>query len=256
MPKKAVDEKPGKDLSAYWKDLSAYWKHKRKLNNLALDYTQNMDKEKVRDKLEFGGIEILPTICISRKIAVGALEFAELLSARLGYRFIDREIIEEISNRTELSRSSIETFDERYPGKIREFLGLMLGDRSFGLDAYARHLFVITFILASMENTIFVGRGIHLMLPRQKVFAVRCISSLEHRIRRMEDSLNKDSRKKAEQILLQADAEQKEFFSKVHGKDDAAPAEFDIIVNLDHLTDKNAVADATALLFKSRFPGA
>ena len=69
----------------------------------------------------------------------------------------------------------------------------------------------------------------------------------------MEASL-KVGRKKAEQILLQADAEQKEFFSKVHGKDDAAPAEFDITVNLEHLTDKNAVADATALLFKSRFP--
>jgi cytidylate kinase len=247
MPKTAVDEKPGKDLSAYWK-------HKRKLNKLALEYTQNMDKEKVREKLQSGDIDMLPTICISRKIGVGALEFAELLSARLGFRVIDREIIEEISDRTELSRSSIATFDERYPGKIREFLGLMLGDRTFGLDAYARHLFVIACILASMENTIFVGRGIHLMLPRQKVFAIRCISSIERRARRLGASL-KVSRKKAEQIMSQADAEQKEFFAKVHGKDDAAPAEFDMTVNLDYLTDINAVVDATALLFKSRFPG-
>jgi cytidylate kinase len=112
---------------------------------------------------------------------------------------------------------------------------------------------VIACILASMENTIFVGRGIHLMLPRQKVFAIRCISSIERRAKRMETCL-KVSRKKTEQIMSQADAEQKEFFAKVHGKDDAAPAEFDMIVNLDYLTDINAVADATALLFKSRFP--
>jgi cytidylate kinase len=246
MPKKATEQKPGTDLSVYWK-------HKRKLNKLALEYTQNMDKEAVREKLQTGSVGILPTICISRKIGVGALELAETLSASLGYRVIDREIIEEISNRTELSRSSIETFDERYPGKIREFLGLMLGDRSFGLDAYTRHLFVIAFVLAGMESTIFVGRGIHLMLPRQQVFAIRCISSIERRAKRLEASL-KVSRKKAEQILLQADAEQKEFFSKVHGKDAADPAEFDMTLNLDHITDLKTAAQAVTLLFKSRFP--
>lgn len=249
MPKKSAEKKHGTDLRVYWM-------HKRQLNKLAAEYTQNMDKDGVqgiRGKLQSGNIKVLPTICISRKIGVGALDLAEALSARLGYRVIDREIIEEISNRTELSRSSIETFDERYPGKIREFLGMMLGDRSFGLDAYARHLFVMAFVLAGTESTIFVGRGIHLMLPRQQVFAIRCISSIERRVRRMEASL-KVSRKKAEQILLQADAEQKEFFSKVHGKDAADPAEFDMTLNLDHLTDLNAAAEAVALLFRSRFP--
>jgi cytidylate kinase len=246
MPKKASEDRQEKNLSGYWK-------HKRQLNKLALDYTQNMNKEAFREKLQSGSLHVFPTVCISRKIGVGALELAETLSTRLGYRVIDRDIIEEISNRTELSRSSIETFDERYPGKIREFLGRMLGDRSFGLDAYTRHLFVITFILAGMESTIFVGRGIHLMLPRKKVFAIRCISSPEHRVQRIEASL-KVSRKKAEQITSQADAEQKEFFARVHGKDDAVPAEFDMTVNLDHLSDISAIADASALLFKSRFP--
>jgi cytidylate kinase len=233
-------------------DLSKYWKGKRKISKLAFEYIQKMDKDEFRKTLLSRDVKIFPTISVSRKIGVGALELAEKLAKLLGYRVVDREIIEHLSQETELSRQSISTFDERYPGKIREFLGRILGDRLFDINEYGRQLFITASFLAHMEKTIFVGRGIHLMLPRNRVFAVRCISSIEYRIQHIAKSLKVTSAK-ARKIILQADAEQKEFFSRVHGKDQAVPEEFDVILNLDYVDDLNVAAEVLKTLFISRF---
>jgi hypothetical protein len=233
-------------------DLSKYWKGKRKISKLAVEYIQKIDKDEFRKALLSKEVKIFPTICFSRKIGVGALELAEILAKSLKYRLVDREIIEHLSSETELSHQSIATFDERYPGKIREFLGRILGDRLFDMNEYARHLFITASFLAHMEKTIFVGRGIHLMLPRDRVFAVRCISSIHHRVQHVAKSL-KVSSVKARRIIEQADLEQKEFFSRVHGKSQALPEEFDVILNLDYTQDLNAAADAIKALLISRF---
>jgi cytidylate kinase len=233
-------------------DLSKYWKGKRKISKLAFEYIQKIDKDEFRKTLLSKDIEIFPTICISRKIGVGALELAEKLAKQLGYRVVDREIIEHLSEETELSRQSIATFDERYPGIIREFLGRILGDRLFDLSEYGRQLFVTASFLAHMDKTIFVGRGIHLMLPRNRVFAIRCISSIDYRVQHLAKSLKVTSTK-ARKIIQQADAEQKEFFSRIHGKDRAATSEFDAVLNLDYIDDLDVAAEMLKSLFSSRF---
>ncbi|MDA3898021.1 MAG: hypothetical protein PF482_17950 [Desulfobacteraceae bacterium] len=79
---------------------------------------------------------------------------------------------------------------------------LILGDRAFDINDYARELFYAAFCLAHMESNIFVGRGIHLMLPRDRVFAVRIVSSRERRIKRLADSLNIDGFVKSPNSLL------------------------------------------------------
>ncbi len=234
-------------------DLSKYWKGKRKISKLANEYIDKLDKDEFRKTLETKSLEIFPTLCFSRKIGVGALELAEKLARQLGeYRVVDREIITYLSDETELSRQSIATFDERYPGVIKEFLGRILGDRLFDMNEYGRQLFIVAWFLAHMDKTIFVGRGIHLMLPRQRVFAVRCISSIDRRVERLTKSL-KITAAKARKIIQQADAEQKEFFSRVHGKDRAAPSEFDVILNLDYIDDLDVAAETIQKLFYSRF---
>lgn len=234
--------------------LEKYWKGQRRVKHLAREYAGYFMKEDIREKVRKSGVAVCPSICISRNIGVGAIEVAEILGEQLGFRMFDREIIEEISNLSALSRQSIETFDERYPGRIRELMGMILGDRAFGMNDYARHLFYSAFFLAHMESTIFVGRGIHLMLPRNRVFAVRFVSSRERRINRLVDALGVDENK-AVQLLNQAEKEQREFFQMVHQKDAAPADEFDLVMNLDYISDPETAANVVAMMFKNRFPG-
>ena len=129
----------------------------------------------------------------------------------------------------------------------------LLGERAFGMNNYARHLFYVSFFLAHKESTIFVGRGIHLMLPRDRVLAVRFICSKKRRIKRLANALKVD-KKQAAGVLEQAEKEQEEFFHLVHRKDSAPASEFDLVMNLEYIDQPEIAARTIAELYKSRFP--
>jgi len=234
--------------------LEHYWKGQRRVQLMAREYAGYFMKKDIREKIKDSGVCVCPAICISRNIGVGAIEVGEMLSRRLGFPVLDRQIIEQISSSADLSSQSIETFDERYPGRIKELMCTILGDRAFDMNDYARELFYAAFFLAHMESSIFVGRGIHLMLPRDHVFAVRFVSSRKRRIDRLAESLKIDV-EKALRLLNKAEKEQREFFQLVHQKVSAPADEFDLVMNLDYIDNSETAADAIMLLFKNRFPG-
>lgn len=196
--------------------------------------------------------ELSPCITFSRKIGVGALEIADIIAEKLKYRVADRELIEQIANQTNMSETAIAYFDERFPGYINRTLKYLFGEKSFIDSDYARHLFSAIFAIAGLEPTLFVGRGVHLVLPREKVLAVRCIGSTDYRAKRIADVMQ-ISRDEAKRKLSDIDKEQAAFFKKVFGKKDASPYEFDLVLNLDYLTRPDDVADIVILAFKKKF---
>jgi len=232
--------------------LENYWNGQRRVASMAKEYTRFFIKEPLRKKILKSGIKVCPCICISRNIGVGALEIAGIIGEMLGLQVMDRQILEKIACSANLSRSSIKTFDERYPGILKELMCQILGERSFGMNDYARHLFYVAFFLAHSESVVFVGRGIHLMLPRNRVFAVRLICERKKRVKRLAKALETDL-KDAGQVLDQAEKEQYEFFHRVHGKDIAPASEFDMVMNLDYIKEPQTAALAISELFKSQF---
>jgi len=193
-----------------------------------------------------------PTICFSRKIGVGALEIAEMLAEKTEQRVADRIIIEQIATDADLGQKTVDFFDERHPGQMTEFAALLFGEKSFIMSDYMRKLVGSVVSLAESESTIFVGRGTHLILPRDRVLAVRCISSKGYRIKRVADILGV-SEKSAEKELEEADKEQRRFFKKAFGKKDASPYEFDIVLNCDFLHQPEWAVDIIYQAFVNKF---
>ncbi len=196
-----------------------------------------------------------PSICFSRKPGVGALEIAVELAKRIGYRVIDREVLEHIAKKAGLGQRTASLFDEKYPGKMTEFLSFLFGEKAFTKSDYTRHLFGAVVSFADLEPTIFVGRGAHLILPREDVLAVRFICGRDNRRERIARLLNIDQ-KEADNELKRLDSEQREFFSKVYGKKDASPYEFDIVVNRDFLMAPQCAAAVVQEAFKCKYPDA
>ncbi len=207
--------------------------------------TRSIKEEKAKPKL-------LPTICFSRKIGVGALEIADILAEKIGYRVVDREILEHIAGKANLSEKTVSFFDERYPGLMDEFLSLLFGEKSFIKSDYTKILFRTVISVAHMEPTIFVGRGTHLILPRSRVLAVRFICDRSYRVRRLAQML--DAKEEETQNRLdQIDKEQSEFFKKVFGKKNASPYEFDMVINCDYISKPESAAQIVAQAFKEKF---
>jgi cytidylate kinase len=216
-------------------------------------YFRKWEKNQIENRAKaFETEQIAPTICFSRKIGVGVLEIAEKVAEKIGYRVADRLIIEQITADSKMSEKTLEFFDERYPGSVREFAKLLFGEKSFILSDYIRKLLSAVFALAESEPTIFVGRGTHLILPRDRVLAIRCISSKEFRIKRVADILNQ-TEVSAEKHLNQADKEQRDFFKKAFGKKDALPNEFDLILNCDYLSNPDWAAEIVFKAFTEKF---
>ena len=211
---------------------------------------EQRETQKRRTSLEPSILQ--PTICFSRKIGVGALEIADILAQKTGQRVADRLILDKIATDAELGQKTVSFFDERHPGKMSELGALLFGEKAFIMSDYLRKLFSAVMTLADTESTIFVGRGTHLILPRDRVLAVRLISSRAYRIRRVSDILGV-SEDDARKELDAADKEQRRFFQKAFGKKDAPPSEFDLIINCDFLHQPEWAVDVIHQAFLNKF---
>ena len=196
--------------------------------------------------------EMPPTICFSRKIGGGALEIADLVAEKIRYQVVDRELLEHIAQDKELSKKTVDFFDERYPGKISELATMLFGEKSFIMSDYVKNLIRAVFTFANLGASIFVGRGAHLILPRDRVLAVRIICSDKYRIKRLADILDVEENE-AEKMLQRIDQEQRAFFKKAFGKKDASPYEFDLVINSDFISGPQAAAEVVARAFEAKF---
>ncbi|MGB2689886.1 MAG: cytidylate kinase-like family protein [Desulfobacterales bacterium] len=221
-------------------------------SQMADKYFRDLDK-KLIEKIKKGKRpEIFPTISFSRKIGVGALEIADILAKKISYDVVERELLEHIAQEAKLSEKTVAYFDERYPGVLNEFAKLLFGEKSFIKSDYNRHLANVVLSIAGLKPTVFVGRGTHLIIPRDRVLAVRFICSDEHRIKRLSRIL-KVKEKEAADKLPQIDKEQRQFFKKAFGKKDAVPYEFDMVINCDYIENTKDAAEIVELAFKKKF---
>ena len=230
-----------------------YAKKRPSAAQLAEQYILDHEKRQLKlKKTKIKQVEIAPAITVSRKIGAGAVEVADILAEKLGYRVVDREILDHMAKEKEIRRETIEFFDERYPGKMSELASMLFGEKSFVMSDYIQNFVRAVFTFADMGSTIFVGRGIHLILPRERVLAVRVISSNEHRIQRLSRILDVGE-KDAETIIGRVDQEQRDFFKKAFGKKDASPYEFDLVINCDFISEPQGIAEIAAQAFKQKF---
>src|SRR5512136_683148 len=228
-------------------------KHRPSASEKANRYIREWE-EKRRDRKEKEAqvVEYPPTICISRKLASGAVEIADLVAEKIGYRVVDQQILQHIATNASLSEKTVSIFDERYPGKISELVTLAFGEKAFIRSDYAKHLFSSVYAIAALGPTIFVGRGVHLLLAREKVLAVRIISSDQFRIQRLVSLMNISKEEAAKQIS-ELDRLQAAFFKEVFNRKDASPYEFDLVINCDYIKEPRSAAEIILRAFREKF---
>jgi cytidylate kinase len=233
-----------------------YAKQRPNVAQLVDQYIRDWEGRRLKKKAaQIDSDRMEPAICFSRKIGAGAMEIADILGAKLDYRVVDREIIDYMAKKKEISTETIAFFDERYAGKMSELARMLFAEKSFIMSDYMRSAISAVFTFADMGSTIFVGRGIHLILPRDNVLAVRIICSDQYRIRRLGKILDVEETE-AHKLLRQIDKEQRAYFKKIFGKKEASPYEFDLVINCDFMSDPQDAAEIVAQAFHQKFPDA
>jgi len=129
---------------------------------------------------------------------------------------------------------------------------MAFGEKSFISSDYNKDLFSVAYSIAGLTPSIFVGRGIHLLLPRERMLAVRFLSSREYRVKRLAGIMGVEE-KEADHKLDYIDKEQRNFFKKTYGKKDASPYEFDLVINCDYIKKPEWAAEIVAKTFEKKF---
>jgi len=229
-----------------------YGKKRQAAAEWADHYIKKYNHEEAEKKQVDKKLVILPSVCFSRQIGVGALEIADFLSGMIGYRVIDREILEHMAKDAKQALKMIESYDERYVGRAAELFSMLISEKTFIKSDYGRQLVKTVTALACSEPTIFVGRGTHLILPRDTILSVWFICSLEYRVNRLACMLNID-KSEAERQLKVFDVEQRDFFKAVYQKKETTPDEFDLVINMDHVNGAFKAASIVACAFNQKF---
>lgn len=214
-------------------------------------YIKKWHQDQGIQQSEKQGPMAFPSVCIARQIGVGVLEIADLLAKITHYRVVDREILTHMASDTGLSEAVIGVFDERYPGWSSEFFTMLTSQKTFLKSDYARQLVKSVTALADLGPTIFVGRGAHLILPRQSTLSVSIMSSRRYRVDRLSRILDLPPSRVSKELDVM-DAEQQDFFKQVYKS--PPTLEFDLVINRDHLKGAGQIARILHCAMTEKFP--
>lgn len=183
---------------------------------------------------------IHPYLAISRETGVNARELAEEVAERCGWKLFDRELLDYLAEHDNLSRLALEFVDEKAVSWFHEMFGTWLDEQMVSQAEYVNRLGRIVLLAAQHESTVFIGRGVQFILPREIGVSVRIIDSLRTRVRRVEERMHCGERE-AHKFIEQTDSARAQFVQRYYHHDVADPHLYDLTINLEYVPREAAV---------------
>ncbi|MBI4636582.1 MAG: cytidylate kinase family protein [Candidatus Rokubacteria bacterium] len=181
----------------------------------------------------------MAVITISHQMGAGGPEIGMALSQRLGYRYVDHELILDAVRRYGLAEEKLSHLDESKPSLFERF------------DVETRHYITVlqtTLLeLAELDDAIIMGRGGQWLLKGlPHVLRVRVIAPFEHRVkqwikRTAEVTGETPGQRAATDMIRRDDSEKSGRMKYLYEVDLADPALYDLVVNTEKLRCDAAV---------------
>lgn len=182
-----------------------------------------------------GGAWFGPYLLISREQGSGGHTVSQLLSRELGWQVFDSELVDEVAKRTNVHRKLLDSLDEHNRTLAEDILIPALNKDDLGRGGYLHHLRQVVLTLGQQGHVIIIGRGAHLLLPRQFGLSLRLTAPLETRVKRL---AQEGSRPESEVLhdVKHSDRERANFIKRSFGHDVGDPVDHDIILNTEQLS--------------------
>jgi cytidylate kinase len=204
---------------------------------LQLQAQQRLEEERAAKAMEQ---RIRPYLALSRETGVNASELAHAVAAQCGWKVLDRELVDYLAEHDHISRFALEFVDEKVVSWFRETFGKWLDEQLVSQAEYVSRLGKIVLLAAQHESTVFVGRGVQFILPRDNGVAVRIIAPRKQRVELIRQE-HQCSRQEAEKFVDHTDNDRAEFVRRYFLHDVADPHLYDLVINLQHVSRDAAV---------------
>ncbi len=182
-------------------------------------------------------------ITISRQLGSGGASIARLVADQLGYRVLDRELVDQVARRAGVSTEAAQTLDERtydWAGGLINSLLLALRGEQLSQESYRYIADRLIREAVAHENLVILGRAGQVVLGfRPDTFHVHVVAPVEDRVERVaaRDHISADQARKR---IADSDEARRRYVHAVGRKDWSDPCLYDLVINTHRLTPEVA----------------
>ena len=178
-------------------------------------------------------------IVVSHEMGAGGTEIGQLLAQRLGYRYVDQELISAAAQRYGLLEEKLSHLDESKPSLFERFAA--------ETRMYITVIQTALYEFAEQDNVILMGRGGQWLLRGvPHVIRLRIIAPFETRVKRLAKKLagqmgEQTNQKRVADMIRRDDSEKLGRMRYLYEVDIRDPAYYDIVISTDKLPPEAAV---------------
>ena len=200
-------------------------------------------------------------ITIGREFGSGEREFGKRLAEELGIAYYDREIMEEISKRTQLAESYIHHIVEGAPGV---YYPITVGKTLHGAEpdyllrqytsVYAEQANTIR-DMAAKSDCVIVGRCADYILREQNPLRIFVYADMESKLRRCREKSHEDDALTDKQLarkIRHVDRNRARYYEYYTGRKWGERVNYDLMVNTSAMSVKAAVHSLAEMLRRER----
>jgi cytidylate kinase len=202
----------------------------------------------------------MAVITISRQFGAGGRTLGETLAKRLGYRFVNEDMIRDVAKKVGVSSKQVRAFEKDGGSKLLKFMDTIVSrgfiDRlvseKYGYVDDKSYVPVVKALIEEIYekgNAVIIGRGSQYILKdHENTLHLLLVADLEHRIRFMMDKY-KLSEDNAQKVIKRADQIRANFlclFSEKASHND--PLSYDLVVNMNRVNMEKAIEIVVGLV--------
>ena len=178
-------------------------------------------------------------VAFSRQVGSSGAEVARLLAERLDWPLFDKEILHVMAGDDRVRERLYEQMDERDVGWMEQTLRWLL-EGDFRVEDYFHRLTETVLALAWQGHAVFLGRGVDLILPRDRGLRVRIVALREWRVRRYAERLKLGEALALTQVE-RIDRERADFIRRYFRKPLDDISRYDLTINAEQFKTTESV---------------
>ncbi len=216
----------------------------------------------------------MPVITISKEFASGGINIAKQLAEKLGYDYLDKDIVKQVAEHTKVSHQEVRDFEVEAHINLRARLSRIIDLDIFkrnlksdeaeevettyderdkipysfdtqgwiDSDIYRDMICKIISELGQQKNVLIVGRGGQCILKDEaNIVNIRIISAMADRVARLITENPELSESQAQRQIEDMDKKSREYIKFYFKEDWSNPKLYDIVINTSRINDDKVV---------------
>lgn len=192
---------------------------------------------------------LIPFITVAREPGSGGAPIARAIADKLGYEYVDEQIIDDIARSVKKRKAAIEALDEKSRTAVDNVVHSLLNVEYIDDTTFSKELVKVILSYAYKGRTVILGRGANYVTPFARGLHVNIIAPYDIRVQRAID-FEGHTRVKAKEVIAEVEKERQEFVKKYFHKDLTKHNAYDITLNTQFFRVDEARDVVIAALYK------